>query len=73
MFISISNEHIVDKTMVKVRGLNIFLYKGVSPVANLLTLFIILTSSNECMAYFVLFTRVSIIFIVTNPLLCYRI
>jgi hypothetical protein len=60
--------------MVKICGLTICL-EGVSPVANLLTLFIILTSSNECMAYLtsVLFTVVSIIFIVTNPLLCYRI
>jgi hypothetical protein len=51
--------------MVKIRGLTIcLLIKGVSPVANLLTLFIILTSSNECMAYLtsVLFTVVSIIF-----------
>jgi hypothetical protein len=50
-------------------------YKGISPLANLLTLFIILTSSNECMAYLtsVLFTVITILFIVTNPLLCYRI
>ncbi len=53
--------------------INHLTYNDFSRVANLLTLFIILTSSNECMAYLtsVLFTVVSIV--VTNPLLCYRI
>jgi hypothetical protein len=57
------------KSMVKNRGLTIRLINDVSPVANLLTLFIILTSSNECMAYLtsVLFTIVSILIIVTVP------
>ncbi len=40
------------KSMVKNRGLTICLiHNDVSPVANLLTLFIILTSRNECMAH----------------------
>ncbi len=51
LFISIYNEHILDKTMVKMCGLTICL-KGISPVANLLTLSIILTSSNECICAF---------------------
>ncbi len=61
MVISTSNEHILDKTMVKIRGFNHLSYKGVRPVANLLTLFTILTFSNEFMAYLtsVLFTVVS--------------
>jgi len=54
--------------MVKIHGLTIC-YEDVSPVANLLTLFIILTSSNECMAYLtsVLFTVGSILCKVINP------
>jgi hypothetical protein len=50
MSISTSNEHILDKTMVKICGLTICL-RRVSVQWLLLTLFIILTSSNECMAY----------------------
>ena len=50
--------------MVKKPWINHLSSNDVSPVANLLTLFIILTSSNECMAYLtsVLFTIVSIIY-----------
>jgi hypothetical protein len=70
LFISTSNVHILDKTMVKNRGLTICQSSD-----SLADLFIILTSSNECMAYLtpLLFTVVSMICEVTNPLLCYRI
>ena len=50
LFILTSNEHILDKVMVKNRGLNHSSYKDVSPVT-FADLFIILTSKNECMAY----------------------
>jgi hypothetical protein len=40
--------------MVKNRGLNHSSYKDVSPSDSLADLFIILTSSNECMAYLTL-------------------
>ncbi len=76
LFLLTSNEHILDKVMVKNRGLNHLSYKDVSPVtlADLfiilqiveviitsvwmsvqdMTLFIILPSSNKCMAYLTL-------------------
>jgi hypothetical protein len=37
LFLLTSNEHILDKVMVKNRGLNHLSYKDVSPVTHLLT------------------------------------
>ena len=54
LFILTANEHILTGSWLPKRGGNHYSCGDVSPVTHLLTMFIILPSSNECLAYLTL-------------------